>query len=118
MKDNLLTANALLLDPADLNVQQIENVLSKVLGNTIDEADIYIQSRREENWHLEDSIVKEGDFSIDRGFGLRVGSGEKTGFAYADHLDLKSLSHAAQSAKRIVYSGGEDERKIQTSLQP
>ena len=60
----------------------------------------------EESWMLEDGIVKEGGFSIDRGFGLRVMSGEKTGFAYADQIALPAILEAAQSARSIVNSSG------------
>ena len=95
-----------LLLPADLNSRQLEDILNKVMTRSVDSADIYLQGSRGESWHLEDGIVKSGDFSIDRGFGLRVMSGEKTGFAYADDIALPALQNAAQSAKSIVQSGG------------
>ena len=34
----------------------------------------------EESWALEDGIVKEGSFSVDRGVGVRAISGERTGW--------------------------------------
>ena len=76
------------------------------MTRSVDSADIYLQGARGESWVLEDGIVKTGDFSIDRGFGLRVMSGEKTGFAYADDIALPALQNAAQSARSIVQSGG------------
>lgn len=99
-------ATQLLLLPANLNAHHLEEVLGKVMTRSVDSADIYLQSARGESWMLEDSIVKSGDFSIDRGFGLRVMSGEKTGFAYADDIALPALQSAAQSARSIVQSGG------------
>lgn len=95
-----------LLSPANLNAHQLEEVLGKAMTGTVDSADIYLQGSRGESWVLEDGIVKGGDFSIDRGFGLRVMSGEKTGFAYADDIALPALQKAAQSARSIVRSGG------------
>lgn len=95
-----------LLMPANINARQLEEVLGKVMTRSVDSADIYLQGARGESWVLEDSIVKSGDFSIDRGFGLRVVSGEKTGFAYADDIALPALQSAAQSARSIVQSGG------------
>ena len=65
---------------------QLESALGKAIGSTIDAADLYLQQSQNESWMLEDGIVKEGGFSIDRGFGLRVMSGEKTGFAYSDQI--------------------------------
>lgn len=95
-----------LLIPADLNARQLEEILGKVMTRSVDSADIYLQGARGESWILEDGIVKTGDFSIDRGFGLRVISGEKTGFAYADEIALPALQSAARSARSIVQSGG------------
>src|SRR3990167_5707639 len=84
---------------------QLESALGLALGANIDAADLYLQQSLDESWSLEDSIVKEGSFSIDRGFGLRVMSGEKTGFAYADQIDIAAILDAAKSAKSIVAAG-------------
>lgn len=89
-----------------IDATQMQTVLGKALGPNIDAADIYCQQTEEESWLLEDSIVKEGGFSIDRGFGLRVMSGEKTGFAYADQIDIPAIQSAAASARSIVQQGG------------
>ncbi len=95
-----------LLAPVNLTETQLESVLGKSLGPHIDAADLYLQHVQAESWFLEESIVKEGAFSIDRGFGLRVMSAEKTGFAYADQIALPAISEAVNSAKNIVKSGG------------
>lgn len=39
--------------------------------------DLYFQLSQDESWVLEDSIIKEGGFHIDRGVGVRAVSGEK-----------------------------------------
>ncbi len=102
-QDNSLEfATQSLLVPANLNEQQLEDVLGKVMTRSVDSADIFLQASRGESWTLEDSIVKTGDFTIDRGFGLRVMSGEKTGFAYADEIALSALQNAAYSAQSIA----------------
>lgn len=99
-----------------IDENQIEGVLGNVVGPHIDAADIYFQQSEEESWMLEDSIVKEGGFCIDRGFGLRVMSGEKTGFAYADKIDLPAIQAAARSARSIVKLGGSGVIKPASSL--
>ncbi len=93
-------------DWLSLTETQLESALGKAFGPTIDAADLYLQQSEEESWVLEDGIVKEGSFSIDRGFGLRVMSGEKTGFAYADQIELSAILDAAKSARSIVNAGG------------
>jgi TldD protein len=71
----------------------------------VDEADIYFQSGRYESWVLEDSLIKEGSHNIEQGAGVRVVSGEKTGFAYSDRIELSSLLEAANSVKAIARQG-------------
>src|SRR5690242_16724101 len=96
-----------LLDPAGLTDNQLQTVLSNVLGGAIDHADLYFQSVYSETWVLEDGIIKGGSFDIDRGVGVRAMSGEKTGFAYADDIVLPALLQAAHAARSISKLGGE-----------
>ncbi len=93
-------------DWLSISETQLESALGSAFGPNIDAADLYLQQSEDESWVLEDGIVKEGSFSIDRGFGLRVMSGEKTGFAYADQIELSAILDAAKSARSIVNSGG------------
>jgi TldD protein len=108
MTNLIQTATEFLLNPVNLNTQDLENAVNQAMGKSIDYADIYLQSRQAENWSLEDGIVKDSAFSIDRGFGLRVVSGEKTGFAYADDINQQTLIQAARSAKSIAHQSGVD----------
>lgn len=94
-----------LLVPDSLVENQVERILTQALGPRIDGADLYFQSSQHESWSLEDGLVKGGSFSLDKGFGLRVISGEKVGFAYADEISVKALEQAAQSARSIVKGG-------------
>lgn len=95
-----------LLDPAGLTESQLEQVLSKILGKTIDNADLYFQSAQSESWVLEDGIIKGGSYNIDRGVGVRAMSGEKTGFAYSDDIVMPALEQAAQAARSISHQSG------------
>ncbi|HHI82690.1 MAG TPA: metalloprotease TldD, partial [Rhizobiales bacterium] len=52
-----------------------------------------------------DGIIKEGHFNLEQGAGLRAMSGEKTGFAYTENLQLENLLEAANSARSIARSG-------------
>src|SRR5579864_7373477 len=95
-----------LLEPAGLTDLQLEAVLNKALGSSIDNADLYFQSTYSEAWVLEDGIIKGGSYNIDRGVGVRAMSGEKTGFAYSDDILMPALDHAAEAARSISKSGG------------
>ena len=103
----LAIARQSLLEPAGLGVSDLEQVMGQLLGAGVDTADIYLQATRYESWGLEDGIVKEGTHSIDRGAGIRAVSGEKTGFAYSDDIELPALFEAARSARAIARRGDE-----------
>lgn len=96
-----------LLDPAGLTDIELQNVIDKLAGPSIDYADLYFQSTYSESWVLEDGIIRDGSFDIDRGVGVRAISGEKTGFAYADDIILPALLKATQAARSIAQQGGE-----------
>ncbi len=94
-----------LLDSPGLADSDLERVMDQLLSSDIDVADIYFQSSRLESWVLDDGIIKEGNHNIEQGAGLRAISGEKTGFAYTDDLNLPQLLQAAGSARAIARSG-------------
>ena len=75
------------------------------MGHAVDYADVYFQAVREESWSLEDGIVKDGAYSIDRGVGVRALAGERTGFAYSDDVVFPALIESALAARAIARSG-------------
>ncbi|MFU2058506.1 metalloprotease TldD [Avibacterium volantium] len=91
-----------LLAPSQLATQDLMNVFNLMDHRNIDYADLYFQLSQDESWMLEDGIIKEGGFHIDRGVGVRAVSGEKTGFAYADQINLASLQQCANAVKGIA----------------
>ncbi|MCT8738428.1 metalloprotease TldD [Glaesserella parasuis] len=98
-------SNSLLL-PSGLQLSDLTKVLDHFSSRQIDYADLYFQFSQDESWSLEDSIIKEGGFYIDRGVGVRAVSGEKTGFAYADQISLSQLEQCAIAARSITQESG------------
>src|SRR3989338_5304531 len=94
-----------LLDPSGLTDNQLQQVIHELAGRNIDYADLYFQSTYSESWVLEESIIKGGSFDIDRGVGVRAMTGEKTGFAYADDIEMPALEQAAKAARSIAQQG-------------
>lgn len=94
-----------LLMPAGLEQNHIENALAATMRPGIDYADLYFQLARSENWLLEDGIIKDGGFHLEQGVGVRACSGEKTGFAYSDDLQLNSLLEACRASSAVVKQG-------------
>lgn len=98
VKQTILAANG-------LQAQDIDRVMSALLSAPVDAADIYFQASHFESWSMEGGIVKEGTHSIERGAGVRAVSGDKTGFAYSDRIELPILLEAANNVKAIVRQG-------------
>ncbi|MDP5039443.1 MAG: metalloprotease TldD, partial [Paraglaciecola sp.] len=86
---NLVEAN--LLDASNLNRSSLSSALDIIYQHDNDFADLYFQSSQHETWALEDGIIKEGSYNIERGVGVRAVSGEKTGFAYSDDISPEAL---------------------------
>ena len=102
---NLVLAKQQFLDAGEISENKLLDICSSLTGPAIDDADLYFQSTRSESWVIEDGIVKEGTFNIERGAGVRVISGEKTGFAYSDEIALVALSDAGKAARSIAQAG-------------
>lgn len=98
VEQNLITAS-------DLSMADLEHTLGYLFGHQLDYADLYFQSSVHESWVLEDGLVKDGSFNIERGVGVRAISGEKTGFAYADTISAAALEQAAGAARGIASHG-------------
>jgi TldD protein len=95
-----------LLDASQLNRSALENALDIIYQHDNDFADLYFQSSQHETWVLEDGIIKEGSYNIERGVGVRAVNGEKTGFAYSDEISPEALKKAATAARSISAQGG------------
>jgi TldD protein len=103
--DALDLARSRILAPAGLDEARLEQVLGMLAGPNVDAGELYFQLSRDESWALEDGIVKEGTHSIDQGVGVRVITGDRTGFAYSDDLVLPALQEAARAARAIARHG-------------
>jgi len=101
-------AERMILTPSGLSEGRLSSVLGTVMSRGVDYADLYFQVSREESWSLEDGIVKDGAYSIEQGVGVRAISGEKTGFAYTDEVQLAALLEASDAARAIARSGGQN----------
>jgi len=90
------------MDPAGLTESHLNDALGSI---NVRDVDLYFQVTRQESWMVEDGRLKEGNFSVDQGVGVRAVCGEKTGFAYSDELMLPALEEAAKAARAITRHG-------------
>ncbi|MDP0562962.1 MAG: metalloprotease TldD [Candidatus Endonucleobacter sp. (ex Gigantidas childressi)] len=105
MINTLTQARDQLLVPANIGENELARVLDSILCYDVDAADLYFQSVRQESWGLEDGIVKDVSFNVDRGVGIRAMNGDKTGFAYSNEIIIPALERAASAARSIAKSG-------------
>ncbi len=101
----LQLAKQAILVPTGIQESHIYRVMDQLLNGAIDSGDIYFQSSHYESWVLEDGIIKEGSHNIEQGAGVRALSGEKTGFAYSDKIDLNELLAAVNNVQAIARQG-------------
>lgn len=99
------TARNAILTPVGVDDQQLHQALDALMGPGIDAGELYFQQAHTESWTLENGLVRAGNYHIEKGVGVRANSGEKTGFAYADDVQLSALMEAAKSARSIARSG-------------
>jgi len=83
-----------------------ERLLERCLGEALsaggDFADLYFESVTAISLGVDEQIVKSASQGTSAGCGIRVLSGERTGYAYTDNLNQDRLLHAARTAALIA----------------
>ena len=87
-----------------ISVAEIEQLLSDALSRGGDYADLYFEYSVLSNLSLEQQLVKSANRAITQGVGVRVISGERTGYAYSDEIAPRSIRTAALTAAHIARS--------------
>jgi TldD protein len=80
----------------------VERYLSAALSAGGDFADLYFEYQTSTSVSLDESMVKSASQGISVGCGVRVLSGERTGYAYTDDLAPERILHAARTAALIA----------------
>ncbi|MYD45112.1 MAG: metalloprotease TldD [Gammaproteobacteria bacterium] len=109
-KQDLLTAG-------DISDRQLDTMMSRMMSREIDRGELFFQCRRNESWALEQGIVKSAGFSVSRGIGARAISGEKSGFAYADDIQLDVLEQTSSAARSIARVGSSQNTNVPVKRQ-
>jgi TldD protein len=88
--------------PDDVSVPEMERLLSAALARGGDFADLYFEHHRSSSLFLEEGILRTASAGVGCGLGVRVVSGERTGYAYTDDLSWSAMLRAAQTAAHIA----------------
>jgi TldD protein len=84
----------------------LERVLSSALRGGAEFAEVYAEDKRSSSAYLDDGKVEQVTSGRDRGAGIRVVSGETTGYAHTADLSETGLLAAAEAAAAAARSGG------------
>ncbi|HYH00256.1 MAG TPA: metalloprotease TldD [Terriglobales bacterium] len=80
----------------------LERYLAAALSAGGDYADLYFEYLASTSISVDESLVKSATQGISAGCGVRVVSGERTGYAYTDDLAPERILHAARTAALIA----------------
>ncbi|AOE50511.1 metalloprotease TldD [Kangiella sediminilitoris] len=94
-----------LFKESDLTVDAVQKAIGALGHYQQDYADIFLQEVVMEYWQLEDGLVKDASFNLNKGLGIRSIDGEKTGFAYANQFEQTALNNALAAATSISRAG-------------
>lgn len=85
-----------------LSQRDLERYLGEALSAGGDYADMYFEYLTSTSISVDESLVKSATQGISAGCGVRVISGERTGYAYTDDLSPERMVRAARTAALIA----------------
>jgi len=96
------TTKSVFSEKYSVTTRDLEKYLSAALDRGGDYADVFFEYKVNHSIVLEEEIVKTATKSVNMGAGVRVISGEKTGYAYCDDLTRENILKAARTAAFIA----------------
>ena len=90
------------IEKLGLSERLMERCLGEALSAGGDYADLYFESVTSTSLGIDEGLVKTASQGISVGCGVRVVSGERTGYAYTDDLSSDRLLRAARTAALIA----------------
>ena len=82
--------------------QDLQKHLSEALSAGGDYADLYFEYLATSNISIDEGMVKSAVQGVSMGVGVRVISGERTGYAYSGDLNPEKIAKAARVAALIA----------------
>jgi TldD protein len=87
---------------AEFALDDLNKVIRRALAKGGEFGEVYIEHRVSRSILLEEGKFKSAVFGVSRGAGVRVISGDKTGYAYTDDLTVDAFLRAAEVASTIA----------------
>jgi TldD protein len=99
-----LPGKSVFLESYGVTIQDVEAYLCAALERGGDYADLFFELRINHSISLDEQLIKTATKAVNLGVGIRVLSGEKTGYAYSENLDRESILKASRTAGFIASS--------------
>ena len=88
-----------------MDPQILDATIKAALTHGGEFADVYVENRISRSIVMEESRFKSAEFGVSQGAGVRVISGDKTGYAFTEELTEEALLRAAEVASYIARGG-------------
>src|SRR5919206_4939012 len=99
--------DAFFADRFNVTPSLMERLLGGNLVGRVDDADIYLEYRVNEELVLEENVVKKAARHVSQGAGVRAQAGTRTGYAHTDDISIQNLTEAARQARAIADRAGQ-----------
>lgn len=106
MTAGLVRPERLFADRFGLSSARLERLLGSALKGRVEDADLYLEYRIDEELVMEEGGVKKASRHVSQGAGVHAQAGERTGYAHTDALTLPNLEEAARQAQAIADESG------------
>ena len=106
---NLMSHKQFFFERFGFTQNDLEKYLAAALSAGGDYADLYFEYATSTSISVDESLVKSASQGISAGCGVRVVSGERTGYAYTDNLASDRILHAAKTAALIASAPAKQE---------
>ena len=80
----------------------MDHLLGSALRGRVEDADIYLEYRINEELVIEESTIKKASRHVSQGAGVRALAGTRTGYAHTDDISIRNLEEAARQARAIA----------------
>jgi TldD protein len=80
----------------------IDRLLGSALRGRVDDADVYLEYRVNEELVIEEGAIKKASRHVSQGAGVRAQAGTRTGYAHTDDISITNLEEAARQARAIA----------------
>ncbi len=90
----------------EVDTDLLERTLRAALADGGDFADVYVEHRISRHILMEESKFRSATVGVSQGAGVRVISGDRTGYAYTEEITAENLRRAAEVASAVARGTG------------